>query len=582
MLISDNRKNFYDLIVRSRCHVLVLVNHDLDAIISAKILRYIFECDHIQYTIVPVRTKTELQRAFQEHRVGVKFALLLNLGGILDLSNVLLLEKNIQIFVADYHRPLNVQNVYNEDEIFILCSISGLNNIDDEFEKVPNYNDLFWDSDIEDDDVDVRQLSLQQLEKRKKFKKFENNRLKLLQDYEQKSYYSYSTSMIFFDLAWKMGKDSNDLLWLVILSVMDKYNTNKSPKKMFDKEFSYLSDSMIRLRNIRSDFGFVLNNVSADENQPELVTATNHLSITAEKDLNIKLYREWTLYDSLKHSIYTSCAFKTWKLRGQKRLDSFLAEHGLPLSQCKQKFKSMDLDLRKKLKEDFSQDIVKYNLKNLFIDNFIGSRGIQQKYSAIDLALASRALLESAEDKSYNQKFFDAYDSLSWVNSDLINIGIDLAKAQLSAIVQQVQLIMDAHLTCLMNNNLWYIIIPESTPDINLFSHPGCLRALGIYALTTYVTFNKSSKATRLPLIIITPDPERPNGGMVCGIPPVMALKTCETFFHQLFKTVSRKMYQISEFWSYEDSIIDNDIVYIPYRESYNFINELSMLLESN
>ncbi|KAH7641844.1 cell division cycle protein 45 [Dermatophagoides farinae] len=591
MLISDNRKDFYDPLLQNRSHVLILVSHDLDSIAAVKIIRYIFECDHIPYTIVPIRTRAELQRAYQERRIGIRFILMINLGATSDVIDVLMPENDVQIFIADCHRPLNVHNVYSEKDVLVLCSITGLNNIEDEFQKIPKYEELFWDSDLDDDDddVDVRQLSLEQLRKRNAFKKFETKRLQLMNEYEENSHYSYSTAMIFFDLAWKLGKDSNDLLWLVILSVTDKQNTYKLPSDLMKREMGYLSDSMQRLRNIRSDRGFVLN-INRDDAQPpgnqqhsELVMTTNHLNISYEKDLNLKLYREWSLYESLCHTMYTSCGFKIWKLKGHKRLHTFLAELGLPLNQSKQKFQSMDLDLRQKLKSEFDEKKVKYNLPKLICYNFVGCRGIRQKFSASDLAMASRALLEApGRDKSYNQKFFDSFDSLTWSNQDLIDTGIGLAKVQLSAIVKQVQLIIDAHLMSMMNNVLWYVIIPESTPDANLFCHPGCLKALTIYTLSAYASFNsKSQRAIQMPLVLITPDPERPGMGLVCGVSPLLALKECQTFYRQAFLTTSKRMANISDSWSYEESIIDPDIAYITYKDGHNFLHELSLLLES-
>jgi len=215
--------------------------------------------------------------------------------------------------------------------------------------------------------------------------------------------------------------------------------------------------------------------------------------------------------------------------------------------------------------------------------SFIASRALHHRFCANDLAAASRALLESPDkDKRYNQKFFDSYDSLSWTNTDLMEIGIDLAKVQLIAIVKQVQLIIDAHLMSLINNVLLYVIVPEGTPDEALFCHPHCLKTLSIYILNAYASFNsKSQKNLRLPLVIVTPDPDRPGMGIACGIPPLLALKECQTFFKQAFSSISRRLARTNQNWTFEESIVDPDIAYIPYSEKMAFLNELSLLLES-
>jgi hypothetical protein len=72
----------------------------------------------------------------------------------------------------------------------------------------------------------------------------------------------------------------------------------------------------------------------------------NCLRISFEEDLNLHLYRHWTVYDSIIHSPVTACQFKVWKLKGQSLLHEFLAAIGLPLVQCKQKYNSMDYAVR--------------------------------------------------------------------------------------------------------------------------------------------------------------------------------------------------------------------------------------------
>lgn len=585
MLITDNKKQFYDVITQSKSHVLVFVSHDLDSIASVKIIRHIFECEHVRHTIVPIRTRNELQRSYQEHRDGVKVVLLINIGAMFDILEFFMPDSDVKIFVADCHRPFNVNNVYYDTNVFLMSTINSLNSVEKEFETIPKYEEVFWDSEVEDDD-DVRNLTLEQLKKRNAFKQFEKKRAVIMNAYEEFCYYSYSTALIFFDLAWKLGRDSNELLWLSILSVVDKENDFKLPDSLMKKEVSYLHDSMLRLRNIRSDRGFVLNPVAGlnEDSQHELVTTTNHLNISYEKDLNLRLYREWSLYDSLQHTMYVACKFKIWKFRGNRRLHTFLADLGLPINECKQKYSSMDLNLRNTLRQSIEEKTDRYGISGIITDSFVGNRGLKQKFSTKDLAEASRALLESPDkDKRYNQKFFDSYDSMSWSNMTLIDNGITLAKAQLISVAKQVQLIMDAHLVSHMNNVLLYVVIPEGAPDASLFCHPGCLRALSIYSLYAYASLNNKSKKTlRLPLVVISPDPERTNMGIVCGISPLLALRECKTFFKQAFSAVSSRLSRVDANFVWEECLVDPDIGYIPYSDRMAFLTELSLLLESN
>lgn len=60
----------------------------------------------------------------------------------------------------------------------------------------------------------------------------------------------------------------------------------------------------------------------------ENILSVNCLRISFEEELNLSLYRHWTLFDSICHSMPIACKFRLWSLKGQKRLHEFLAEMG--------------------------------------------------------------------------------------------------------------------------------------------------------------------------------------------------------------------------------------------------------------
>jgi hypothetical protein len=62
--------------------------------------------------------------------------------------------------------------------------------------------------------------------------------------------------------------------------------------------------------------------------EDESLLSVNCLRITFDEELQLSLYRHWSLFDSLCHSINTACRFKVWTLKGQKRLHEYLAEMG--------------------------------------------------------------------------------------------------------------------------------------------------------------------------------------------------------------------------------------------------------------
>ena len=62
--------------------------------------------------------------------------------------------------------------------------------------------------------------------------------------------------------------------------------------------------------------------------EEEDLISVNCLKISYEDELLLTLYRHWTIFESICHSIGTACKFRVWTLKGQKRLHEFLAEMG--------------------------------------------------------------------------------------------------------------------------------------------------------------------------------------------------------------------------------------------------------------
>ena len=146
------------------------------------------------------------------------------------------------------------------------------------------------------------------------------------------------------------------------------------------------------------------------------------------------LYRHWSLLETLKYSPLTACHFQLWTLKGEKKLNEFLAELGyvyrsklsnlpshcfsvvgrLPLSQCRQKYSSMDIELRNDLRSIFQKKVEKYDLDELIEYAFNSQYGFRPKNTANDFVCALIALLDTAEkDKDPQDAFHDALECLS-------------------------------------------------------------------------------------------------------------------------------------------------------------------------
>ncbi|XP_074212090.1 cell division control protein 45 homolog isoform X3 [Camelus bactrianus] len=408
MFVFDFRKEFYEVVQNQR--VLFFVASDVDALCACKILQALFQCDHVQYTLVPVSGWQELETAFLEHKEQFRYFILINCGANVDLLDILQPDEDAVFFVCDSHRPVNVVNVYNDNQIKLLIKQ------DDDLE-VPAYDDIFRDEDEEEEEEHSGDEHDQGLEpsgkrtrleeeivertlRRRQRREWEARRRDILFDYEQYEYHGTSSAMVMFDLAWMMSKDLSDMLWWAIVGLTDQWVQDKIT------QMKYVTDVGILQRHVSRH-----NHRHEDEEHALSVDCTR---ISFEYDLRLVLYQHWSLHDSLCNTCYTAARLKLWSLHGQKRLQEFLADVGLPLKQAKQKFQSMDISLKENLLEMIEESANKFGMKDMRVQTFSIHFGFKHKFLASDVVFATLSLMESPEkDDSGMGHFIQALDSLS-------------------------------------------------------------------------------------------------------------------------------------------------------------------------
>lgn len=591
MFIRDLRKDFYDRVVKSK--VLVMVSYDTDSICALKILQFLFETDNVQYTVIPVATVSDVVTTFNTHKNNIQSVVLINAGASFDVIEDLDVdpESQISVFIADSHRPINHFNIFRDNQVYLLMA-------EEDNDKVPAYEDVIDDeSDSEDeDDVDVEQLSTAELERRRRRKdqrlKWAMRAAKLIGEYYESSYFGNSVAETFFNLAWKLSRDSNQLLWYAIIGVFDQFVNEKIDEDRFLHYTSTLQSHVSRLSHLRDERA---TGVLAELNQASTVAGDSTtgegangptqlknqaLFLTYMEDLRLVLYRHWSVYESMRHTVSVCTRFRVWTPRGHKQLLEFLAELGIPLSHAKQRFTSMEMEFKKQIQEWIEGLVDKYQLQHLIGSNFIASKGYKFKYSAADVAFAVRALLESGDrDKTPNERFLQALDSLSWSQTEVLESGFELAKTQLIAILKQVHHILDLN-TIQKAGPFVYCILTESTPDVRLFGHPAVLMNLARFLLHAFVAKTKFGNAKALPLVLIVPDMGQPGTGLVTGIPPVDA-KSPRNFFGEAFKQLT-ELQKVR--FSVTSEFYDQCVARIPFNEKTcsDVISELVMLLRDD
>uniref|UniRef100_A0A8C9PJW4 Cell division cycle 45 n=1 Tax=Spermophilus dauricus TaxID=99837 RepID=A0A8C9PJW4_SPEDA len=528
MFVSDFRKEFYELVQSQR--VLLFVASDVDALCACKILQALFQCDHVQYTLVPVSGWQELETAFLEHKEQFRYFILINCGANVDLLDILQPDEDTIFFVCDTHRPVNIVNVYNDTQIKLLIKQ------DDDLE-VPAYDDIFRDEEEEDEehsgnDSDGSEPSekrtrleeeiVQQTMKRRQRREWEARRRDILFDYEQYEYHGTSSAMVMFDLAWMMSKDLNDMLWWAIVGLTDQWVQDKIT------QMKYVTDVGILQRHVSRH-----NHRNEDEENTLSVDCTR---ISFEYDLRLVLYQHWSLHDSLCNTSYTAARFKLWSVHGQKRLQEFLADMGLPLKQVKQKFQSMDISLKENLREMIEESANKFGMKDMRVQTFSIHFGFKHKFLASDVVFATMSLMESPEkDSSGTDHFIQALDSLSRSNLDKLYLGLELAKKQLRAIQQTIASCLCTNLV-ISQGPFLYCSLMEGTPDVMLFSKPASLSLLSKHLLKSFVCSTKNRRCKLLPLVMAAPLSTEQGTVTVVGIPPETDGSDRKNFFGRAFE----------------------------------------------
>ncbi|XP_057368451.1 LOW QUALITY PROTEIN: cell division control protein 45 homolog, partial [Daphnia carinata] len=331
----------------------------------------------ISYSIIPVENQSDLISAYKESCEQSNHIILINCGGTLDIVEHLEPSEEKVFFIADFHRPYDVCNIYNGGQVCLKAC-----------------------------------------------------QKEILFNYVQFSFYSSSTGLM-FELAWKLSRDSNDLLWWAIIGVGEQQLLGKVDSKTSVLDNGKLQSHMIRLAHLSQHGG-------------DSTGTKDALQITHEKDLSLSMYRHWSLLESLKYTPQTASHFHLWTLKGEKKLNEFLADLGLLLSQCRQKYNSMDIELRNELRSIFQKKVEKYDLEDVIKYSFNSQYGFRPKNPASDLVFALLALLDSAErDKDPADAFHDALECLSNSKMDAVYRRIELAKLQQIAIGKEVHACLD-------------------------------------------------------------------------------------------------------------------------------------------
>ncbi|KAI9811062.1 MAG: hypothetical protein M1827_005644 [Pycnora praestabilis] len=357
--------------------------------------------------------------------------------------------------------------------------------------------------------------------------------------------YSEPVSSIMYSLASELGREENNLLWLTIVGVgsMELYG-----RSMTGVGISCLDDSGgsagwggergERIRQILRDEVRRLNppeltETGRDRNRgeaqgviPTTARSPTDTSIRLSPEPRFLLIRHWSLYDSMLHSPYLAAKLHIWSDVGRKRLHKLLAKMGVSLSQCKQSYTHMDMDLKRGLRERLLKYSPIYGLDGLVPPpasisrgregwGFVRSWGWKACLSATDVGVVMGAILEvgksgvagldgaswdrgrvekkelvdeegKKEGEEWVGRFWEAYDALEKYFFLLYFSFIDALKSALPTAMHLHRAILRTGTSLIEKRQIRHLrafrmAVVKEGPDVQLFTHPAALTKLALW-----------------------------------------------------------------------------------------------------
>lgn len=118
-----------------------MLNYDIDSVCTCRILQALLRHKHTLYTLTIVKGIEDVKTAFRENCEDVKYFVLINCGGTIDLVDVLEPEEDVVFFVLDSHRPTDLCNIYSNGQIKLLSK-------PEEDAQVPDFHDIFREEEV--------------------------------------------------------------------------------------------------------------------------------------------------------------------------------------------------------------------------------------------------------------------------------------------------------------------------------------------------------------------------------------------------------------------------------------------------
>ena len=374
--------------------------------------------------------------------------------------------------------------------------------------------------------------------------------------YQVGAYYSEPISSLAYSLACELGREDNDLLWNAIVGVhsLELYGRTSNgvglnPLSAAGGSAGWNGDRGEARRSVFRDEVRRLNppkmeDIARESSMgdasgviPTHAKSPTDMAIRLSPEPRFLLIRHWSLYDSMLHSPYLSARLHIWSDAGRRRLHKLLAKMGVSLTQCKQSYTHMDMELKRGLRERLLKFAPVYGLDGLVPPpprngdlkdgwGFVRCWGWKACLSAVDAGVILGAILEVGDAKSLNQSSFDPSNFVDARNhAEMVNGQDDEADADakekdaqehitarfwtaydalasIDLLVSHIPTAQHLHRAILRTGTSliekkqirhlrsFRMAVVKEGPDVQLFTHPGALTKLALWVAEAIVELN--------------------------------------------------------------------------------------------
>ncbi|KAA3681615.1 cell division control protein 45 [Paragonimus westermani] len=481
VLVNDARTEFYGELIGKR--VLVFVLPDIDGLCAWRILKELFVCRQIMYTLLVVNNKHELQDFFAKNKDSVREVVLVNCGANFDIIGSLEPNTETIFYVCDSRRPIHINNFYNQRQIKLVC-------LNEDTSDVPKFEDVFQqfssdeESAGESDDDEKRRTNANAVEKRIEKRRWLRRRQDILMDYESFSFYTVSTSVVLFDLAWRLSQENTCLLWFAIVGQTSQLLTNCINREHYVDQLDYLQSHVSRLGHMGSHLS--RHSGMAEEHKAKI-------EIMFEEELALWLYKHWSLKETLETSMVTASKFKLFTEGGQKKMQEFLVHVGL-------------------------------SRRDIFLPSFTVQLGYKTPISAIDAVFLAMSALGCHGEDGPGENFQRALETLSCWSLPSLESELGLTQAHLQNLASQVRNLIDTDEVVAFGPFLYVYIRKTSLVSPSL-RNPLSLSVLAKYMLMAKAALRpklgRDRRIAQMPLILCIDSRADEENIVLMGIPPL-------------------------------------------------------------